>query len=231
VISERFFEGDMDVTLQGNDEESKMDELVALSLRELSTEFGEHSDSLTDPIIRKYFQSGITIRPPQFHLPEIEKNLEMFRVRSGNLGSIFPDVRDGASVKAGNVRIDMQRLLVAGAQTVRDVVTTVKNPWLLPASVLILWDRIWALVNIPITEKEACLIWVMWMNADANQTVAEARLLEQVNAERSRWNHDNLTSSDLKLSLDKLEKIKAIERYKRDPSRWWLREYVSINYT
>jgi hypothetical protein len=93
-----------------------------------------------------------------------------------------------------------------------------------------MWDRIWSLLKVQISEVEAVLIWVMWMNCDEEHVVAESILLEKVNAERTRHSRKPITQGEFEAALATLEKMKCIQHSRNDGSKWWLRERVSVKY-
>jgi hypothetical protein len=175
--------------------------------------------------LSKLFDIGLTINPPEY-----STYLRALTVSSFSPNRFDPDLGDGESVKPGNVRVDMQRLLVAGAQTVRDIAGTLKLPWLLPMTTLILWDRLWSLLRIKITDKEACLVWIMWTNCGEDQTVPEAILLPKVNEDRARHGHAPLSEKELADALATLERMRCIQRSRSDHARWWLREWIRVKY-
>jgi len=65
---------------------------------------------------------------------------------------------------------------------------------------------------------------------DENNCVPHATLLKAVNLEFEKYSRSPLAPMELVASLDRLEKLKAIERWKKNPEKWWLREWVSVNY-
>jgi hypothetical protein len=148
----------------------------------------------------------------------------------GGLLAIGVTIRPPHRPKPGNVLVDMRKLLVTGAKMVCEVVGTVKSPLLLPLTALILWDQFWSLIKVEITEYDASVIWAMWTHCDAKQTIADAGLLETVNRMREEKEHGPLSAQELRDSLDKLAKMRCIELWNADPSRWWLREWIKVEY-
>jgi hypothetical protein len=171
---------------------------------------------------------GVRIVPPEEK--EERTTFDLIRASSFTASSFAPDLRGGESVKPGNITVDMRRLVTAGAQTVRDITSVLKMPWLAPVIALVMWDRIWSLLKVQISEVEAVLIWVMWMNCDEEHVVAESILLEKVNAERTRHSRKPITQGEFEAALATLEKMKCIQHSRNDGSKWWLRERVSVKY-
>jgi hypothetical protein len=204
--------------------ESKKSELLRSVVEALGNRLPEARGDL-ERSLRSLFDVGLTIDPPEYSV-----YVHLITASSFSPSSFDPDLGGGDSVKPGNIRLDMRRLLVAGGQTVRDIAGTVKLPWLLPMTALILWDRIWSLLRITITDKEACVVWIMWMNCGEDRTVPEAILLPKVNEDRAQHGHAPLSEKELAEALATLEKMRCIQRSRGDHTRWWLREWVSVKY-
>ncbi len=181
-------------------------------------------------MVRSQAYSRLASESEHPNTPNSKRDLSFSRFAVPAPNPFDPDPSGAETVKPGNVTVDMQRLLVAGAQTVRDFVGTVTMPWLLPMTALILWDRLWSLLRIKITEKEACVIWVMWMNCDADQTVPEAILPVKVNEDRARHGHSPLSDKELAEAVATLERMRCIQRSRNDHTKWWLREWVRVKY-
>jgi hypothetical protein len=86
------------------------------------------------------------------------------------------------------------------------------------------------LLRIKITEQEACVIWVMWMNCDKDQTVSEAILMVKVNEDRASHSQTPLSEKELSDVLATLERMQCIKRSRNDHTKWWLREWVQVKY-
>jgi len=104
-----------------------------------------HRETL-DRAIAGLLDAGVGIRPPEDKPPEVR--IELFTLRSTSPNAFSPDLTGADSFKPGNIRVNMQRLLVAGAQTVRDIASAIKIPWRSPMTALILWDRLYSLLRI-----------------------------------------------------------------------------------
>jgi hypothetical protein len=227
---ERLFVGTVRETeMPGDDNaQAKKAELVQMVIDALPDQLTNRGDVAR--ALDGMLDIGVRIKPPEIEIPKLDTNSDLITFESKSPNILDPDIQGGVSVKAGNIRVDMRRLLVAGAQTTRDVVATVKSPWLLPLTALILWDRLWSLLSIEITDKEASVIWTMWMNCDERRTISEAGLLESVNQLRESKEHGPLTGQELQDALERLAKMGCIAPSKADPSRWWLSEWIRVKY-
>ena len=133
-------------------------------------------------------------------------------------------------MKPGNILLDMRRLITAVASGVLTVVGVAEVPWTAVFGALVLWDTLYAGARIELSEREAAVLWTLWLLRDGAYTAPQAGLLEAVNVERERYGRSRLTQQEFDDALRKLERISSIEQSSNDPSRWWLREWVRITY-
>lgn len=154
--------------------------------------------------------------------PEHKSVLQMVTMSVGGRGG-------GASVKPGNIRLDIRHLVTGIASGVLTVVGVVQAPWTAIFGALVIWDSLYAGARIELSESDASVLWTLWLLCDDKHTMAEIGLLAKVNAERGKYGRVALTQQDLDDSLQRLTRIQSIERAD-DESRWWLREWVRVNY-
>lgn len=133
------------------------------------------------------------------------------------------------STKVSNVVLNMHKLMTAlasGAITIGGALTA---PWILVLGGLITWDRLWSCLKVPLSEREASVLWSIWSNGGSVAGVLKRDVLTLVNDERERYQQPPLGEAEITLALGRLEKMGCI-RVRRDPPRLWVRESVSITY-
>jgi hypothetical protein len=136
----------------------------------------------------------------------------------------------GRSIKPGNVRLNMRKLIVALAGGVLTVAGVVSAPWTIPFAAIMVWDGVWSAIGVDITERDAAVLWTMWKHRDANNYVSEDGLLSVVNAELTANGRRSISQIELDESLELLSKISCIERAISVTGKWWLKEWVKVNY-
>ena len=133
------------------------------------------------------------------------------------------------SSKPGNIWLNWRRLLIDGAESILTIAGAVNIPWIIPLAGLVVWNKVWSLLNIEIDERHAVVIWVMWNNRDEENCVREEKIIVIVNNELKKYNRPQMTKEDLERILKDLEKMQCIEKIK-DGNKWLLREQVKIVY-
>ena len=133
------------------------------------------------------------------------------------------------SSKPGNIWLNWRRLLIDGAESILTIAGAVNIPWIIPLAGLVVWNKVWSLLNIEIDERHAVVIWVMWNNRDEENCVREEKIIVIVNNELKKYNRPQMTKEDLEKILKDLEKMQCIEKIK-DGNKWLLREQVKIVY-
>lgn len=130
------------------------------------------------------------------------------------------------SVKPGNVLLNFRKLLTSLAASGLAVVGAVAVPWTAPLAAIIIWDSVWSNLKVELSEREAAIIWTMWLNRDDDNRVSDAELLDMVNSELRKNGRSSISHQELDDSLKTLKRMQCIERSESDPSKWWLREWV-----
>lgn len=165
-----------------------------------------------------------SFRAPTVDGSESPPTLDFLRVgRPGSGG--------GYSFKPGNVRLNLGNLMETLASGTLTIAGVVAVPWAWPLAALVVWRDLDRRATVPLSEHEAALLWTMWLRADDDRTMPDSDLLGSCNEEIAKHGGQPLNQGDVDIALQKLERIRCIERFKQDPSRWWLREWISINYT
>jgi hypothetical protein len=201
----------------GRPEPSKLDELSEL-LRTASAATGAMFDQVYALEIVRHLA---TITPPMISVEE--EKWRYIETKPVGLGG-------GISIKPGNVRLNIHALVSAVAKGAFTVVSVAHLPWMAPLGAMVLWDALYSTTKVPLSENDACVVWAMWLNCDGKHTLPEAGALEMVNRERREHGQSHLSEAVFDDSINTLQRMKCIERWSSDPSRWWLREWVNVKY-
>ena len=139
-------------------------------------------------------------------------------------------VGGGSTTKPGNVVLNLGKLLRAVASGILTVAGAAAVPWLLVIGALVTWDALWSCLNLKLTEDHACVVWALWKSRDVNNTFPKSDVLDEVNRERAAFGKQPLSAMEVDRALADLARMGCIKQSANDPQRWWLREWVRINY-
>jgi len=153
--------------------------------------------------------------------PKMELRMEILTLKQGGVGG-------GSSTKPGNIWLNWRKLLVDGSESILTFIGAVAVPWLIPFAGLVVWNKIWSMLTIEITERHSVVIWTMWLNRDSENCIEDQLILDLVNKELSKYNRPQMNQQELDMLLKDLEKMKCIE--KTEGNKWWLREWVKVVY-
>lgn len=84
----------------------------------------------------------------------------------------------GQSTKAGNIRLNIGKLLDALATGVLTGIGAAQ----VPLAALVIWNSLWRTAQVTISEIEAGILYTMWLHKNADRDVSEDGLLEKCNA-------------------------------------------------
>lgn len=188
-------------------------------LQELSEALRSHGTPDSGDLSKAILDSYISTRPPEAPRVEIEF------VVIGRMGS-----GGGQSTKAGNIKLNIGKLLEALAAGVIGVVGVAQAPFTAPFAALLIWNSLWRCAEVTISETEASVLYTMWVHKSADHYVPEDGFLEKCNALLEKYERPALSEHMLKTALATLEQIGTIKRSSRDPKMWWLREWVRVSY-
>lgn len=149
--------------------------------------------------------------------------LEMITIRSGGRGG-------GRSVKLGNIFLNLQKLMTTLAASGLTVVGTVTVPWTAPLAAIVIWNMVWSNLKVELSEREAAILWTMWVNRDDDRCVGHVDLLDKVNSELQAYGRSSISRQELDDALETLKKMRCIEWSESDPSKWRLRESIRVSY-
>jgi len=189
---------------------------------ELAQMFSKACGCFGDPIeearASNFIDHFASITPPQY-----STSLSFMKMDPGGEGG-------AESVKPGNIVLNISRLVTAVASGVLTAVGVVEIPWTAVFGALVVWNTLYSAARVKISERDASVMWTLWLRRDEELTVPDAGLLKAVNAERKKHGQRPLRSTELRDALNKLKRIRSIERSSKDDSRWWLREWVRVTY-
>lgn len=164
-------------------------------------------------------QNFARVTPPE----KGEARLELITLDRGGIDG-------GTSTKPGNILLNMRKLVATLAGGALTIVGSTHSPWTLLLGALVVWDSIYSGSQVALSEREAAIVWTMWLKSDDKQTIPHAQLLPLVNDHLERHGRGRISPEQLADSLRILERMRCIQRSGTDPSRWWLREWVSVKY-
>lgn len=165
------------------------------------------------------FEKYISTRPP-----EAKRQLMEFIV-IGSMGS-----GGGKSTKAGNIKLNIGKLLEAVASGILTATGAAQLPVTVPLAALVIWCSLWRTAQVDISESDASVLYTMWVHKNADRDVLEEGLLEKCNSLLTKYERPSLSKASLRSSLKNLEKIEAIAASPRGTAIWWLREWVQVSY-
>ena len=209
------------MTTDGNPrEEAKRRELIRVAAKALAA---VPESSVTGPpesVAEEIVDLVCAITPP----PPAEVLTHLITVGVGGR-------RGGASTKLGNVLLSPRKLLTMVGKTTLGVTGLLAKPWIAPFVVLVLWDDLYSRLKVEISEREANVVWTLWINRDAESYVSKAALLSLVNSERRLLDRAALSQQELDDALAILKKMKCITESRNRPDSWFICEWVQVKFT
>jgi len=168
---------------------------------------------------REFFEQSVSITPPEKKAMVIE----MITMHPSGRGG-------GRSTKAGNIRLNIGSLFNAVASGVFTVTSAAQAPWAIPFAGILLWNSIWQMVKVDLSENDAVTLWAMWQVKDANKLVSEGDIKDAVDRHAEKYQRSTLSEADIKFAIKNLSAIGCIKRPRDDPSKWWLCEWIAPAY-
>ena len=191
----------------------KAAEIVGLVRQTLRTHAPSADDSAATGLFTQFVEMTAPEAPPS----------SFIRVYEGGDGG-------GRSTKPGNVRLNMRKLFVAASSGALTLAGAAVAPWMAILGGLVVWESLWSATEVELSEVEAAVLWALWLNRDEADTVPQARVLELVNAELHKLDRPDLTGGEVSAAVAKLRQLNCIQPAKAAPDRWWLREWVQVDY-
>jgi hypothetical protein len=198
---------------------NKASELTDLAAMILQKELNTAPEKVAN-VARTLVEAFAIITPPELPPPRVE--IEMVRMHSYGTSA--------ESIRPGNVRLNMQKLVTAIAGGVLTGIGVVAAPWTVLLGGIVLWAAIRDAATIQLTEREAAVLWAMWKNKDSKDRVDDEKLEALVNKERAENGYSALSKQEIDRAVDRLLQIGCIERASGDEGKWWLREWIRQSY-
>lgn len=191
---------------------------VQESIKELLVDAGIPEDA-KEQTSKEFLDSCVHISPPE----EKELLLEMVTMRPSGRGG-------GKSTKPGNITLNVRKLFEAVSSGVFTVVSVTQMPWAIPFAFVLLWNSLWRNLEIPLSENEAVVLWVMWQVKNNEKVVNEADIKPALDKHAEKYERDTLSNKDISYAIDKLNQIGCIKESKEGRNMWWLCEWISPSY-
>jgi hypothetical protein len=102
------------------------------------------------------------------------------------------------------------------------------HPWAAALIALGLLESILSKMEVQIQEREATVLWAIWLSRDADDRVSKEELLAAVNDERATHGRGVLSESEFGDALALLLKLSCI---RDEESRWCLCESVQVEFS
>ena len=179
-----------------------------------------------DEIVENIFEEFVDVTQPkiEIHSDRNSENNNMMGYITFFKGW---DTRGVVSVKPGNILLNWKKLLIDSAESILTLYGLKSNPWLISLAGLIIWNRIYSLLNIKLSERHAVVIWVMWRNRDEYDSIENKCIKKYVNEELKNFKMKEMSEEELSEILNDLQKMKCIKKY---GDKYRLVEKVKIEY-
>lgn len=199
--------------------ERRRDELIN-DLRTRLTKAGD-SSALTEEALRQIIEATCTFRPPSG--PPLTTELITLR-EGGKSGS--------SSVKPGNITFNPGKLIMAAnAGTLALVGGVTLPPWTIPLTVMAMWEILWSRLNIEIQERDATVLWAIWVHRDDDTCVRKADVHRLTNAERTIYGRQPLSPQEVDDAVDLLRRMRCIKESRNDSTKWFVTEWIRVDFS
>jgi len=188
------------------------------SIKKLLVEAGVSEDA-KEQTAKELLDSCIHITPPE----EKELLLEMVTMHPSGRGG-------GRSTKAGNITLNVRKLFEAVSSGVFTVVSVTQMPWAIPFAFVLLWNSLWRNLEVPLSEHEAVVLWVMWQVKNREKIVNTDDIKPALDKHAKKYERDSLSNKDISFAIEKLKQIGCIKESKEGKKLWWLCEWISPSY-
>jgi hypothetical protein len=173
-------------------------------------------DSHISAIEQRIFSNGIYLSPPE------KPKMMMHLITMDSFHS------SSESTKPGNIKLNLKDFLESIGTGVMTFAGGLAYPWLYLVGFTLLWKQLWDCATIEIDEPENKVLWSLWELKKGSQQMTFDNVLEKIVAISQHYDLPKMKKGEIKLALDNLEKINAIE--KRDASEYRIIEWIRIPY-
>lgn len=175
----------------------------------------DNNTDLANAIIKKY----VRITPPE------KEQMYLHMVTMDHISGR----NGGRSVKAGNIRLNMNNLMEAISGGVFTVMSVNDQHWAIPFAALLLWNSLWRNLEIALNESDVIILVVLHkVMKNKLVTMPYDEILLNVNKRMEMYEMNLLSKKDLEFSINKLDSINSIDK-KKDGSIF-VKEWIQISY-
>jgi len=165
------------------------------------------------------FKSYIKVTPPE------KEQALMHLVTTSSFGGRG----GGKSVKSGNIKLNMSKLLEAVSAGVFTVISANAAPWAIPFAGVLLWQSLWKTIKIDLTELDVVVLITLNRLKNNSKVVVEKvdDILIEVNKTLNKYERSLATKQDLTHSIANLNAIDSLDIC---DSGFFIREWVRVRY-
>jgi hypothetical protein len=201
----------MDYTPDNAAQAAKQTELDAL-LKAFVDARAPHSTENIESLIGSF----ITLSPP------LDPPLEIGLIVMSDLG------QGGArSRKPGNITLNWRRLFQLIPDATIAGAGAATTTWLIPFAALYIWMKLWKAATIDIEERDAFVLYSLWLNRNERKRIAEDEAFSMTKSLAEKHDLPEMTRKNFARAIDRLLSLGCIEM---DEGVIWLREWVRVTY-
>ncbi|MGC9986599.1 MAG: hypothetical protein ABSF35_23645 [Polyangia bacterium] len=153
---------------------------------------------------------------------------EFLRVFVTDSVSMSPGGGGGArSRKLGNIAVSPRKLLMTLPAMISSLWLQ-DHPWAAAFMALSLLESILSKTELQIQEREATVLWAIWLNRDAMDRIPKEALLAVVNSERADHGRAGLSPDEF---VDALALLVELGCIRDEESSWRLCESVQVEFS
>ena len=142
--------------------------------------------------------------------------------------SSLSDYKRGTSIKPGNIKINMKKLIDTLPESVEaGVALAMDIPILKVCAALHIWKMIRNVMSVEITKEQAVVIMSLWKNADERHIISLEKGWDCANRMCRQTSNKEFTQERYTTILEELERIESI---KVNEDGIWLCEWVAQRY-
>jgi hypothetical protein len=138
------------------------------------------------------------------------------------------DYRNGSSIKPGNIRLNMRKLIEAVPEIVSiGAGMTCDNLVVIVCGALSLWNKLKSIATIDINKEQAFVIVALWRKCNLFRRISLGDGFVATNDLLGKYGETEITSAKFNKIIDSLIKLQCVELY---GEVIWLRERISAKY-
>ncbi|MBS1484631.1 hypothetical protein AAAU98_11885 [Enterocloster citroniae] len=202
----------------------RRNDLMRSKRKELESEIEQYcriqkaDDTQIIEVKHAMFDSCIIMTPPEQE-PPVMHMLVM---------SSLSDYKRGTSIKPGNIKINMKKLIDTLPESVEaGVALAMDIPILKVCAALHIWKMIRNVMSVEITKEQAVVIMSLWKNADERHIISLEKGWDCANRMCRQTSNKEFTQEWYTTILEELERIDSI---KVNEDGIWLCEWVAQRY-